>query len=589
MTVLDGVYYHDEARIKRRFKKSIKNVCSTKTLKRKLPIIQWIPTYSFSILIQDIIAGITVGLTAIPQGIAYAIIAGLSPEYGLYAGIMGGLVYVFFGSCKDVTVGPTAIMAAMVGKYVRGYSAEFAVLAALLAGIVELLMGIFNFGFLVEFISAPVISGFTTAAALQIASSQLKSLFGLDGSSGTFFAESAVSFVKNIKTATLWDPILGFGTILVLVILERVGQGCSLSGATSQKIRWYISLSRNAVVVIIGMLVAFIIKQILDEEPVILIGDISGGLPVPKLPPFSAVVGNETYNLFDMLSSFGPQSLVIPLVAILEAVAIAKAFAGGLQVDANQEMIALGLCNIASSFVSSMPTTGSFTKTALNHASGVQTPAGGIFNSLLIILSLTTLTSTFYYIPKASLAGLIITAMLSMIDYNMFGRLWTHSKRELCVLIATVIICLGIGLEYGIMTGVIFDAAIILYGRARPTLDFYTVKSLKADLIVVPLNYNFSYCAAEHVRNILLKAALNASKDCFIIIDGTNLLNIDTTVASHLMSVSHNIDKRACPVLFLNFDEPLKKMCIAIKPVFAEKFITTVKISDVVDVYMKNI
>ncbi|XP_047505316.1 sodium-independent sulfate anion transporter-like [Pieris napi] len=588
MTVLDGVYYQDEARIKRRFKKSIKNVCSTKTLKRKLPIIQWLPTYSFGILIQDFIAGITVGLTAIPQGIAYAIIAGLSPEYGLYSGIMGGLVYVFFGSCKDVTVGPTAIMAAMVGKYVRGYSAEFAVLAAFLAGIVELLMGVFNFGFLVEFISAPVISGFTTAAALQIASSQLKSLFGLDGSSGTFFAESAVSFVKNIKTATLWDPILGFGTILVLVILKRVGHGCSLSGTTSQKIRWYISLSRNAVVVIIGMLAAFIIKQILDDEPVILIGDISRGLPVPKLPPFSAVVGNETYNFYDMLSSFGPQSLVLPLVAILEAVAIAKAFAGGLQVDANQEMIALGLCNIASSFVSSMPITGSFTKTALNHASGVQTPAGGIFNCLLIILSLTTLTSTFYYIPKASLAGLIITAMLSMIDYKMFGRLWTHSKRELFVLIATVIICLGVGLEYGIMTGVFFDAAIILYGKARPTLDFYTMKASK-DLIVVPLNYNYSYCAAEHVRNILLKAVLNASQDSFIIIDGTNLLNIDTTVATNLMSVSQNIDKRACPVLFLNFDEPLKKMCIAINPLFEEKFISTVRISDVVDVYLKNI
>ncbi|CAK1552605.1 unnamed protein product [Leptosia nina] len=521
MSVLDGTYKGEGAQIRRRVKKSFKRVCSKKTVKRKLPILQWLPTYTFGALIQDIIAGITVGLTAIPQGIANALIAGLSPEYGLNAGLLGGVVYVFVGSCKDITVGPTAIIGAMISKYVD-YSADFAVLATFLAGVVEFLMGALNFGFLVEFISVPVISGFTTAAALQIAASQLKSLFGLAGSSGNFFAQSVVNFFKNIKTSRLWDPVLGFGTIFSLMLLKRLGQGCSITGGISQKIRWYLSLSRNAVVVIIGMLIAFIIKQAIGEEPMILVGNITRGLPTPSLPPFSTTVGNETYNFIDMLQVFGPGSLVIPLVSTLEAVAIAKAFSGGLQVDSNQEMMALGLCNIASSFVSSMPITGSFTKTALNHASGVRTPAGGI------------------------------------------------------------------GLEYGIVTGVLLDAAVVLFYKARPKIDSYVFKTTKSDMSVVTLKYSLSYCASEYVRQKLLKAVRNMPPGSYLIVDGTNLQNIDLTIAANLMSVAGDIDKRACPILFLNFDESIKKMCIDLKPQFAKNFVISTDIGEAVDVYLKN-
>ncbi|XP_045491483.1 sodium-independent sulfate anion transporter [Colias croceus] len=587
MTVINNFYEDDTPA--NDIKKSVRNVCTVKRAKKLLPITQWLPSYTTGTLVQDIIAGITVGLTAIPQGIAYAVVAGLSPEYGLYAGLMGGFVYLFFGSCKDVTVGPTAIMAAMVAKYVSGYSADFAVLAAFLSGIVELTMGVLNLGFLVEFISMPVISGFTTAAALQIASSQLKSLFGLTGPSGNFFAQSAYNFVKNIKTATLWDPVLGFSTIIILVILKRLGQGCSRSGGAIERLRWFVSLGRNAVVVILGIIVAFVIKISSNEEPLVLIGNIGRGLPKPSLPPFSTVVGNETYSFADMAQVLGPQAIVLPLVAILESVAIAKAFSGGLQVDATQEMIALGLCNIFGSFMRSMPITGSFTRTALNHASGVQTPAGGIFTGLLIILALTTLTSTFYYIPKASLAGLIITAMFSMIDYSILRRLWVNSKRELFVLITTIIVCLSLGLEYGIVTGILIDAAILLYSTARPSVDVNVLKAEKADLIVVPLNDSISYCAAEHIRRTVLRASNEILSDSIIIIDGTNLKNMDSTVAANLMSVVSDLEKKSCQVLFLNFNVSLKKMCIDIKPQFSDKFISAALVTDVVDIYVKNV
>ncbi|KPJ00123.1 Sodium-independent sulfate anion transporter [Papilio xuthus] len=574
--------------IRRRIKNSVKNTCSAKTVKKRLPIIQWLPKYNGTLLIQDIIAGITVGLTAIPQGIAYAVVAGLSPEYGLYSGLMGGFVYLFFGSCKDITVGPTAVLSTMTAKYVANYSADFAVLAAFLTGVVSFAMGILNLGFLVEFISMPVISGFTTSAAMQIAAAQLKSLFGLSGSSGNFFAESIYNFVRNIKTAKLWDPVLGFSTILILIILKKLGSGCGRNDNLKKQLRWFASLARNAIVVLLGIIIAYVLKVTTFSEPLILIGDIGSGLPKVQPPPFSTVVRNETYSFGDMTRTMGPESIVLPLVAILESVAIAKAFSGGVRVDATQEMIALGLCNMVGSFVRSMPVTGSFTRTALNHASGVQTPAGGIFTGLLIILALSLLTSTFYYIPKASLAGLIITAMFSMIDYTIFPRLWKGSKKELFVITTTILVCLCVGLEYGIVTGIVVDAVMLLYSTARPFLYVETITGEKGDLIILPLPDKLSYCAAEYVRSTILKASQTVVMDSIIVIDGINLKHMDSTVASNLVSVVKDIEKKTCKVIFLNFNTDMKDMCLDLNPKFINKFVMASNAIDVLDVSTRN-
>ncbi|CAK1582248.1 unnamed protein product [Parnassius mnemosyne] len=590
MTTSNSFVEHKENNtIRKSIGNIIKSACSAKVIKKRLPIIQWLPKYNVTLLMQDIIAGITVGLTAIPQGIAYAVVAGLSPEYGLYAGLLGGFVYLFFGSCKNITIGPTAILATMTAKYVADYSPDFAVLAAFLTGIIALAMGILNLGFLVEFISIPVISGFTTAAAMQIAGAQLKAFFGLSGGSGKFFAESVYNFVRNIKTANLWDPVLGFTTIVILIFLKKVGEGCGRKDNFMKQLRWFTSLARNAVVVILGIVVAYVFKVTTDSEPLVLVGDIGRGLPKFQPPPFSTTVGNKTYIFSDMVQVLGPQSIVLPLVAILESVAIAKAFAGGIQVDATQEMIALGFCNIMGSFVRSMPITGSFTRTAINYASGVQTPAGGIFTGFLIILALSLLTSTFYYIPKASLAGLIITAMFSMIDYTIFPKLWTSSKRELVIIIFTIAICLCVGLEYGIVSGILLEAAMLLYSTAKPSLNIEIVKRENGDLIILPLTGNVSYCAAEHVRRALLQASQTAAMDSVIVVDGSNLKHMDSTVASNLMSIVKVLEKNSCQILFLNFSSDFKKMCLVLNPTFANKFVVASNAVELIDITQKNV
>ncbi|XP_061383535.1 sodium-independent sulfate anion transporter-like [Danaus plexippus] len=562
--------------------KFAKDMFSMKTLKKRLPILRWLPTYNYVLLIQDIIAGVTVGLTAIPQGIAYAVVAGLSPEYGLYAGLTGGFMYLFVGSCKDITIGPTAIMSAVVAKYVANYSSEFAVLAAFLTGVVIIIMGMLNLGFLVEFISIPVISGFTSAAALQIASAQLKSLFGLDGSAGHYFSESIINFFKNITTFVYWDSSLGLITILILVLLKRLGEGCNRTDPLAKQIRWFISLAKNAVVVIFGMAVAYIIKVSTGTEPIKLIGEIGSGFPKIEPPPFSAVVGNQTYTFSDMMKVLGPESLILPMVSILELVAIAKAFAAGGQIDATQEMIALGLCNMVGSFVKSMPVSGSFTRTALNNASGVQTPLGGIFTATLLILALSLLTKTFYYIPKPSLAGLIITAMFYMIDFKIVIRLWKTSKKEFFVYIATWLASLLYGLEYGILTGILADALILLFATARPACEMTTIAGDKKTMVVISLPENLSYCAAEHVRRKILKATLESHRvtSLQIVVNGTNLRIMDSTVATNLMSIIKDLDKDF-NIVFLNFNSNLQKMCNNVNDKYSHIFVTDVNVDGI--------
>lgn len=570
-------------------KKRVGKTCSVKTVKKRLPILQWLPNYSWSFLIQDITAGITVGLTAIPQGIAYAVLAGLSPEYGLYASLTSGFIYVIFGSCKTVTVGPTAILASMTAKYVTNYSVDFALLAAFLSGVIQLAMGLLHLGFLVEFISHPVISGFTTAAALQIASSQLKPFFGLSGPPGNNFALSIYYFFKNINTAKLWELLLSLSTIVMLLLLQKLGQGCKMTDPFLKKIKWYMAITRNAFVVVVGMAIAYILKILYNSEPLVLVGDINEGFPEIKLPPFSTVVNNETLSFIDMLNILGPQSIALPFVAVLESVAIAKAFSAGVPIDATQELIALGLCNIVGSFAGSMPITGSFTRTALNHASGVQTQAGGITKCLLLIFALSVLASTFYYIPKASLAGLIMTAMFFMIDFKIFGILWKSSKKDLFLLIITMIVCLFAGLEYGIIVGILLDAMLLLFLASRPSVKISFITTDNRQSIVITLIDKVPYCAAEYIRREIMKSYYGANKEVVIVIDGTNLQTMDSTVAYNFISILNELSDKPGNILFLNFTSDLKRKCLAIESKFENKFVTASNPVDLLLIIPKDV
>ncbi|CAK1596252.1 unnamed protein product [Parnassius mnemosyne] len=264
---------------------------------RVFPIVRWSRSYDFRTGIGDLIAGITVALTLIPQSIAYASLAGFEPQYGLYASFAGAFVYAVMGTCPQINIGPTALLSLLTFTYTSGTNPDFAVLLCFISGIVTLVAGIAQLGFLVEFVSLPVVSGFTSAAAITIASSQIKGLLGLRFNAETFKSTWEGIF-HHITDTRMQDTLLGLACCVVLLGMKamkdiRLKDPQDDKGRRSaiiiQRTLWFAGVSRNAVVVVIASILAFIFHE--DKgEPLILTGTITPGLPTPQLPPFHSII-----------------------------------------------------------------------------------------------------------------------------------------------------------------------------------------------------------------------------------------------------------------------------------------------------------
>ncbi|CAG7835167.1 unnamed protein product [Allacma fusca] len=528
-----------------------KNTFRKKIFYRRMPILQWLPQYNLNKLLVDIIAGLTVGLTILPQGLAYATVGGLPPQYGLYSGFyglysgfVGCFVYIFFGGTKDVTIGPTAVMAIITLNYTVGKPPEYAVLLAFLTGIVTLCMGLFQLGFIVNFISTPVMSGFTSAAAITICSTQIKSLLGL-----TFPAEGfldvfkgTVEHISDMKTNDALLSIVCIGVLLFLQNLQSIFRCCTSCLPALDKVLWLISTSRSAIVVVAAT-VAFTFVG--DPAPVKVVGDITPGLP-PFVPPhFSIDVNNtatgevDTKSLLDILSEDGSALIVLPLLAIMEHITIAKALAGTSRVDASQEMITIGLSNLVGSFFCSMPITGSFSRTTVNHSSGVQSPLGGLVTGVLVILALQFLTPYFFFIPKPSLAAVIVCAVIFTVDLNIIYPMWKSKKMDLIPYGLTFIVSLVGGLAYGILVGFSISVMFLLYYAARPGIRVKRgLTTTGIEFIVCDLDRSLVFPSVEYSRYIVLKSGNVWANDTLpVVVDCQHIQFCDFTAAQGIRNL----------------------------------------------------
>ncbi|NXD31954.1 S2611 protein, partial [Spelaeornis formosus] len=350
--------------------------------------------------------------------------------YGLYSSFMGCFVYCFLGTAKDVTLGPTAIMSLLVSSYAF-HEPVHAVLLAFLCGCIQLAMGLLRLGFLLDFVSCPVIKGFTSAASITISFNQIKNVLGLQGIPRQFFLQ-VYETLRRIGETRAGDAVLGLSCLAVLAGLRAMKSRVPRAAPTeplavriSCWIVWVCGTARNALVVLFAGLVAFSC-QVMGCQPFSLTGSIPQGLPPLRPPRFSLAAPNGTVPFQSLVQDMGVGLAVVPLVGLLETVAIAKAFASqnGYRIDSNQELLALGVANVLGSFVSSFPITGSFGRTAVNAQSGVCSPAGGLVTGALVLLSLAYLTSLFCYIPKAALAAVILSAVVPMFDAGIFQTLW---------------------------------------------------------------------------------------------------------------------------------------------------------------------
>ncbi|MEZ4700216.1 MAG: solute carrier family 26 protein [Rhodothermales bacterium] len=414
-----------------------------------MPALAWMPAYRREDLGGDLAAGVTVGVMLIPQGMAYALIAGLPPIYGLYAALVPLVVYALFGTSRQLAVGPVAmvslLVAAGVSPLADGDPARHVALALMLAfmvGAFQFTLGVARFGFLSDFLSHSVLTGFTGAAALIIGLSQLKHLLGvsLPKSSNIFFILGAAwQQAGAIHPATL---AIGLSGIALVYTLKRL------------KPRWPAGL----LAVLFSTVAVWALK--LAPAGVRIVGEIPGGLPGFALPVFSAAT-------FEALL---PTALTITLIGFTESIAVAKVYAAKnrYQVDANQELVGLGLANLVGSLFMAYPTTGGFSRTAVNAQAGARTNLAALISAGVIGLTLLFLTPLFYYMPQAILAAIVMVAVFGLIDVKEARFLWRSDRRDFVLMAITFAATLWLGIEEGILVGVVSSLAMVLQQSSKP-------------------------------------------------------------------------------------------------------------------------
>ncbi|XP_031454790.1 sodium-independent sulfate anion transporter isoform X1 [Phasianus colchicus] len=533
-------------------------------VRRRLPVLGWLPRYSLSCLRLDLTAGVTVGLTVVPQALAYAEVAGLPVQYGLYSSFVGCFVYCLLGTAKDVTLGPTAIMSLLVSSYAF-HDPAYAVLLAFLSGCIQLAMGLLHLGFLLDFVSCPVIKGFTSAASITISFNQVKNILGLQGIPRQFFLQ-VYETLRRIGETRAGDAILGLSCLAALAGLRAMKNRLHPAASTEPlATRASIPLvrscatARNALVVLAAGLVAYSF-QVSGSQPLTLTGSVPRGLPPFRPPPFSKAVPNGTVPFGRMVQDMGAGLAVVPLLGVLETVAIAKAFASqnDYRIDANQELLAMGTANILGSFFSSYPITGSFGRTAVNAQTGVCTPMGGLVTGTLVLLSLAYLTSLFCYIPKAALAAVIISAVVPMFDARIFRTLWRVKRLDLVPLCVTFLLCFW-EVQYGIMAGMLVSGILLLYSVARPP-----IKVLEQGVLLVQPGSSLHFPAADHLRDIIRDRALAAaSSPCFVILDGHHITSIDYTAVVGLAELLQDLHKHSISLVFCSLQDPVLRTLLA--------------------------
>ncbi|XP_068769772.1 sodium-independent sulfate anion transporter isoform X7 [Struthio camelus] len=419
-------------------------------------------------------------------------------------------------------------------------------------------------GFLLDFISCPVIKGFTSAASITISFNQVKNILGLQGIPRQFFLQ-VYQTLRRIGETRAGDAILGLVCLVALTGLgamkSRLPRAPSvepLSTRVSYLIVWISATARNALVVLFAGLVAYSF-QVMGSQPFTLTGKIPQGLPAFQLPLFSEVAPNGTVPFSRMVQDMGAGLAVVPLMGLLETIAIAKAFASqnDYRIDPNQELLAMGITNILGSFVSSYPVTGSFGRTAVNAQTGVCTPAGGLVTGALVLLSLAYLTSFFYYIPKAALAAVIICAVVPMFDAGIFRTLWRVKRLDLVPLSVTFLLCFW-EVQYGIVAGVLVSGVLLLYPIARPPIKV----SDRGELLVQP-GSSLHFPAIEYLRDTVCRHALAASSPCSVILDCRHISSIDYTVVVGLADLLQELRKEGLSLAFCDLQENVLQVLLS--------------------------
>ena len=486
-------------------------------ISKYLPFLQWIKAYDATTLTSDLLAAVIVTIMLIPQSLAYAMLAGLPAEVGLYASILPLIAYAIFGTSRTLAVGPVAVVSLMTASAIGHIAAEgtldyltAAIVLALLSGGMLVVMGIFRLGFLANVLSHPVISGFITASGLLIAAGQLRHILGVAGS-GSTLPEIVASLSGQLAAINPVTLAIGIGVLTFLFSARKYLKPLLI--AIRIPARLADMMAKAAPILAVAVTVALAIALDIGARGVALVGEIPQGLPTFGVPVFS----------LDLLSALLLPAFLISVVGFVESVSVGQTLAAKRRqrIDPDQELIGLGAANIAAGLSSGYPVTGGFARSVVNFDAGAQTPAAGVFTAVGIALAALFLTPLLASLPQATLAATIIVAVLTLVDFGAVRRVFAYSKSDFVAMAATILVTLGWGVELGIVAGVMLSLLLHLYRTSKPHT---------AIVGQVP--------GTEHYRNIERHSVLTSPEILSIRVDESlyfaNSRFLEDTIAAHV-------------------------------------------------------
>lgn len=433
-------------------------------LKNSVPILRWGPAYTREMLFNDVLAAVIVTIMLIPQSLAYALLAGLPPEIGLYASILPLAAYALFGTSRALAVGPAAVTSLMTASAVSKLTgtgaidqASAAILLAFMSGLFLIVLGAFRLGVLANFLSHPVISGFVTASGILIATSQLKHILGVktEGETLTALLPALARQIGDIKPPTL---VIGVSAIAFLYWSRSRLKPLLRSAGWSARAADIAAKAAPVAAVITTTLIAWFFS--LDARGVAVVGALPQGLPPLTVPSLTPALWGE----------LALPAALISIIGFVESVSVAQTFAAKRRerISPDQELIGLGAANLAASLTGGFPVTGGFSRSVVNYDAGAETPAAGAFTAVGILVAVLLLAPYLYHLPKATLAATIIVAVLSLVDLGALKRTWIYSRGDFSAMATTIMVTLAFGVELGVTIGVGLSILLHLWRTSRP-------------------------------------------------------------------------------------------------------------------------
>lgn len=517
-------------------------------LARYLPALVWARSYDRATLTSDLVAAAIVTIMLIPQSLAYAMLAGLPPEMGLYASIAPLVAYAIFGTSRALAVGPVAVISLMTltaaGKVAPPGSAEFiaaALVLALLSGLILLLMGVLRLGFLANLLSHPVVSGFITASGILIATSQLKGVLGIQAS-GETLPRLIDTLIRNLHSTHLPTLVIGAGAIAFLLWVRKglkpllVGIGIAPRGAEL--------LAKAGPIAAVAVSTVAVALLGLEGYGVKVVGDIP-----QSLPPFTVPLFDE-----DLWRRLAIPALLLSVIGFVESVSVAQTLAAKKRqrVDPDQELVGLGAANVAAAFTGGYPVTGGFARSVVNFDAGAETPAAGVFTAGGILVAALFLTPLLAPLPVATLAATIIVAVLSLVDLRKPVEIWRYSRADFAAMIVTILATLLAGVEAGVIAGVGLSLALFLWRASRPhaaivgrvpeTEHFRNVKRHKVvtdpRVLTIRVDESLTYLNARWLEEFVLEQVAEHSQLKHLILMCSAVNAIDVSALESLEAIN---------------------------------------------------